>query len=69
MILLYNLISHLIQQHSTISYTKPHLSIMKHIPTLLSTLQLLSIGVIINMGPSSTNKRLTPVKAVVVADQ
>ena len=53
---LYHLISHLIQQYSTISYTKPHLSIMRHTIILLPALQLLSIEATINIRASSTNK-------------
>ena len=64
-----DLVSHPIQQHSTIPYTKPYSSIMRYLSNSPTALQLLSIGATMDMRPSSTNKQSTLVKAVVVADQ
>ena len=66
---LHNNIGHSIQQNSTMSYIKSHLSIMKHVPILSLTLQLLNIGATIDTRLSNTNKQLTIVKAMVIAEQ
>ena len=42
---------------------------MKHALTLPPALQLLSIGAMKDVTPSSTNEQSTPVEAVVVAGQ
>ena len=62
-------ISHLIQQLSTIPYTKSHSSIMRHASNSLSILQLLSIGATMDVRPSNTNEQSTLVEVMIAAGQ